>query len=231
MESINLYYLIRALADLPADPSWLTAGERARAAGLHVPKRRGDWLLGRWTAKLAVRSFLAKTGAGVPDIGMLEIRNAPDGAPEAFLGSETAPVSLALSHSGGHGFCAVAAPGIPLGCDLEAIQPRAEEFILDYFAAEERALVASAPGDRRPMMATLVWSAKESGLKCLREGLRRDTRSVLVRLEAGNERIWNGLTVRCLDSSRLFHGWWRCMEGFVQTIAAGSPAQEPVDLS
>jgi 4'-phosphopantetheinyl transferase len=231
MERINLYYLTRTMADLPPDQSWLSAGERARAAGLHVSKRRDDWLLGRWTAKMAIQSFLAMTGEGASEIGRLEIRSAPDGAPEAFLGSEPAPVSLALSHSGGRGFCAVAAPGIPLGCDLEAIQPRAEEFILDYFAAEERALVTNAPGAGRTMMATLLWSAKESALKCLREGLRRDTRSVLVHLEEGNERIWNGLTVRCQESSRLFHGWWRCVEGFVQTIAAGSPAREPVHLS
>ncbi len=230
MGLIDLYYLTRTLADLPADQSWLSTGECARAAGLHVPKRRADWLLGRWTAKLAVKSFWAQTGAGTLDIGLLEIRGAPDGAPEVFLGNVRAPVSLALSHSGGRGFCAVAAPGIPLGCDIEAIQPRAEEFIQDYFAEKERAMVASAPDTGRPMITTLLWSAKESALKCLREGLRRDTRSVLVHPAEGIEREWSPLTVRCLESSRLFHGWWRCVEGFVQTIAAGSPAQEPVEL-
>jgi 4'-phosphopantetheinyl transferase len=230
MDPITLHYLTRKLADLPPDLSWLAAGERARAAGLRFPKRRDDWLLGRWTAKLAVRSVLART-AGAPEFRHLEIRSAPDGAPEAFVGSERAPVSIALSHSGGTGFCAVAASGVLLGCDLEAVQPRAREFLYDYFAEEERAFMARAPVAEQAMTATLLWSAKESALKCLREGLRRDTRGVLVRIEEGSGQGWNALDVRDLESSRLFRGWWRCVEGFVQTVTAGSASLEPVELS
>jgi len=119
MDHLALYSLSQTHADLPADESWLTAGERDRVAVLRFPKRRNDWLLGRWTAKRALRCFLAQSGHGAPEYQALEIRSAPDGAPEAFLNGRSAPVSLALSHSGREAFCVISRPGIALGCDLE----------------------------------------------------------------------------------------------------------------
>ncbi len=51
-----------------------------------------------------------------------------------------------------------------------------DAFVADYFAPEEQTLIAhSSPADRELMLA-LLWSAKESALKALREGLRLDTR-------------------------------------------------------
>jgi 4'-phosphopantetheinyl transferase len=90
--------------------------------------------------------------------------------------------------------------------------------------------VAHAPADEQPLLATLIWSAKESALKCLREGLRRDTRSVLVSVGGAGKSGWSSLTVRCLESSRLFYGWWRSAGGYVQTVTAELPAGEPLEL-
>ena len=230
MDHLALYSLSQTGADVPADESWLAAGERDRVAALRFPKRRNDWLLGRWTAKRALRFFLAQSGQDAPDYQALEIRNAPDGAPEAILNGRPAPVSLALSHSGREAFCVISRPGVALGCDLEAVQARDRAFLEDYFADEERLLVARAPADEQPLFATLIWSAKESALKCLRAGLRRDTRSVVVNIEGMGKSGWNPLTVRCLESSRLFYGWWRCTGGYVQTVTAELPAREPVEL-
>jgi 4'-phosphopantetheinyl transferase len=231
MARLTLYFLIQGLADLPADDLWLAPDERLRAAGFRFSKRRNEWLLGRWTAKRALRSFLTLQGQRAPDFTALEIRSAPDGAPEAFLRTGPAPVSLALSHSDGKGFCVIAPPGIEVGCDVEAVLRRDLTFLEDYFVGEERSLMAQAQGEARPLLATLIWSAKESALKCLREGLRRDTRSVRVYIGAEGKSGWNAMTVQCLQSSRLFHGWWRNVGSeYVQTVAAGSPAQEPVEL-
>jgi len=231
MASPTLYFMIQSLAGLPGDEGWLSPDERVRAAGFRFPKRRNEWLLGRWTAKNALRSMLALQGPKAPGCEELEIRSAPDGAPEAFLGAVRVPVSLALSHSGGEGFCVVTQPGIAVGCDIEAILRRDLAFLDDYFVDEERSLVARSQVGERPFLATLIWSAKESALKCLREGLRRDTRSICVQVGNENEPGWHPLTVRCLQSSRLFHGWWRnAGNEYVQTVAAGSPAREPVEL-
>jgi 4'-phosphopantetheinyl transferase EntD len=174
MDPMPVFYLTQDHGQVPADISWLAESERVRAAGLRFPKRRGDWLLGRWTAKRAICAYLTQAGKSPPGCGDLEIRSAPDGAPEAFDSGVSAPVSIALSHSGGKGFCVVGPPGQALGCDIELIQARNPEFIEDYLTEEEQSLVTGALSDMRPLWATLIWSAKESTLKCLREGLRRE---------------------------------------------------------
>ena len=225
-----VFYLLQDLVQVPADDSWLAASERMRVAGLRFPKRRNDWLLGRWTAKCAIRAFLAQAGKSPPGCGDLEIRSAPDGAPEAFDSGASAPVSIALSHSGGKGFCVVGPPGHALGCDIELIQTRNPEFIKDYLTDEEQAVVDDAPSDIRPLWATLIWSAKESALKCLREGLRRDTRSVRIRVAPQHAPGWNPFMVESLDPVTHFYGWWRDEGLFVETIAAGLPMGEPLEL-
>ena len=47
-------YLLQAVADVAPGDGWMTSAEREKLAGFLVPKRRGDWRLGRdlWTRKL-----------------------------------------------------------------------------------------------------------------------------------------------------------------------------------
>jgi hypothetical protein len=63
----------------------LAPAERAHLARLKVAARRADWRLGRWTAKLATAACLRVPAA------MVELRAAPDGAPEALVGSAPEP--------------------------------------------------------------------------------------------------------------------------------------------
>ena len=78
------------------------------------------------------------------------MRPAPSGAPEAFIaGRPRRMSSLSLSHSDGTAFCALAAAGASLGCDVEKVEPHSAAFLADYFTAEEQDLVARQPG-RRP---------------------------------------------------------------------------------
>jgi len=80
----------------------------------------------------------------------------------------------------------VGPPGRAIGCDLEIVEPRSDAFVEDFLTAAERSLVAGAPDeDARHLLANLVWCGKESALKVLRTGLRRDTRSVEVSLPGG----------------------------------------------
>ncbi|HEX6618406.1 MAG TPA: hypothetical protein VF024_02040, partial [Solirubrobacteraceae bacterium] len=111
-------WLIRSVADVPAGDAWLSARERRTAAGLHVHQRRQDWRLGRFTAKTAVGAWLFVAPERV------EILPAPDGAPEAWVDGERAPVSVSLSHRAGRALAVVAQGPAVVGCVLERVEPR-----------------------------------------------------------------------------------------------------------
>ena len=209
----------QSAADLPAEDAWLSAGEAARLARLRFPKRRADWRLGRWTAKRAV-ALCCNLPADAKTLSRLEIRAAPDGAPEVFFENRPGGVSISLSHRDGFAACAVAPPVTELGCDLELIEPRSDAFVADYFTVEEQALVSATAPDLRPRLVTLLWSAKESALKALRSGLRLDTRCVTVQPPAEEPgKQWHALQARHADG-RSFDGWW-CADGkFVRTVVA-----------
>lgn len=218
---VRIFWLTRTLADLPGGDEWLSDRERAFAASLRVAKRHNDWLLGRWTAKLAVGAYLGEASE-------VEIHAGADGAPEAVRRGERLPVSISLSHSSGACLCVVAPPAISVGCDIERIETRDENFAADYFTGEEQALLRRAPADDHPLIATLIWSAKESALKVLRQGLRRDTRSVVVDLDpAPAGRGWDRFSVRCAESARTLPGWWKRHGEFILAIAADVVIDEP----
>jgi 4'-phosphopantetheinyl transferase len=210
---MEICWLEQSESDLPVPPAesgeidWLSASERLRLTALRFPKRRADWLLGRWTAKLAlVRTLkLSSTLQGLDDV---EVRAAADGAPEVFLAGQPAPVAISLSHRAGLAVCALAPVDTALGCDLELVEPRSNAFVADYLSPEERYLVElQEKPSARWRLVNLIWSAKESALKALRAGLRLDTRSVVV--SPGNgPGLWHPLHVRH-DSGRVFTGWWQ----------------------
>jgi hypothetical protein len=52
------WWLARGEDRLPPVGEWLTAAERSRAEEMRYTKRRTDYLLGRWTLKLAVARVL-----------------------------------------------------------------------------------------------------------------------------------------------------------------------------
>ena len=112
--------------------------------------------------------------------------------------------------------------------DLELIEERSDAFVTDYLTEAEQAFVASGEGQReRWLRANLAWSAKESVLKVLRTGLRRDTRSVEVVLahEAGPAG-WYPLRARTREGDD-FAGWWRRFGAFLLTMASETPAEPP----
>lgn len=227
---MQVYWFEQHEVDMPAEPEhngWLGASERVHLAGLRFPKRRADWLLGRWTAKRAVARCLSLP-CHLSALVDLEIRAAADGAPEAFLAGEPAPVTISLSHRAGLAVCSVARAAAALGCDVELIEPRIATFASNYFAPEEQDRVAQAPPLEQPRLLTLIWSAKESAMKALRAGLRLDTRSVIVSTEDG-QGVWHPLHVRQLGG-RLFTGWWQTQDRMVRTLVADPPALPPMPL-
>ena len=225
-----VFWLVRAVTEVPDGDDWLGDEERVALSAFAVPKRRAEWRLGRWAAKAAVSSFLARDGSA-PARESIDIRAASDGAPEALLGGRPAGVNLSISHRSGMGFCVVAPIAVRVGCDVEAIESRSAGFVRDFFGESEARAVHEAPPREQPLLATAVWSAKESMLKLLRDGLRRDTREVTVEIVRGqDDASWNRFTAILVDSSLPFYGWWRTHGPCVLTVVADPECGAPLPL-
>ena len=172
-------------------PGFLSVSEAARWQALRSEKRRRDWLLGRWTAKLLLQAVIQEQSGELPALSDLVIASRPDGAPcldwPAARNGRT--VTLSLSHSGEVAACAAAfspdpgGAGANLGVDIEKIDQRSPRFADEYFTPAEAALVERTPDEDRDVLVTAIWSAKEAALKAVQLGLRVDTRSVACRIE------------------------------------------------
>lgn len=225
------------LGEVDPDDAWLSPAEAERIASFRFEKRRSETRMSRWIAKSAVGHVLGLPvdGAGRHGPGELRrvgIRNAADGAPEAFLDDRPAGVAVSMTDRADWAVCVVSHdPSIAVGCDLELVEPRSTGFVADWFTDHERSVIAAADREDHDLLANLVWSAKESGLKVLRTGLRRDTRSVEVRF-ATSEVVdgWAALEVASLDAAddgAVFPGWWRRFGDFLLTCASSSPLDPP----
>ncbi len=228
---LDIYWLEQTEADVPPGNDWLSGNERGILEGLHVAKRCTDWRLGRWTAKCATASYL-KLPLLLACMPEIEIRALPSGAPQVMWADRPAPAAISLSHRGGIAMCAVAAPGTAIGCDLEIVEARSTAFIRDYFTDEEQGYIAGAPACHQLSVMAALWSAKESALKALQEGLRLDTRSVSVRLTgfANEVHRWYPLQVDYLHAE-VFHGWWQRAGKLVRTMVANPRPATPMLLS
>jgi 4'-phosphopantetheinyl transferase len=223
-------WLARGMQEVPRSADWLSAAESARLATLRFPKRRSEVRLARWTAKQAIaRTLDLDDDAGT--LALIEIRSAPTGAPAAFIGTECAPVAVSLTDRADWSVYVVGPAAAAVGCDLELVEPRTAAFVRDWFTPTEQDLVFAAEhGEARHLLANLVWSAKESALKVLETGLRRDTRSVEVDLvDAPGTDRWARLVVRA-EEGAAFPGWWRRYGDFVLTFASDARTDPPISL-
>jgi len=222
--------LIRQAADVPTgDDAWLAPAERAELARFRIDKRRNEWRLGRWTAKrlLAVELGLR---TGFPDLARIEVHAADDGAPEPWLDARPLELPLSLSHSAGMAVAAIAPAGTALGCDVELIRALRRGTVERHFTEAERALLEGIEPHDWAVRGTTIWTAKESALKALREGLRIDTRHVEVATAFdGPAGSWRALAVTHLPDARVFHGWWRRIGDFILSIAADRETDPPQD--
>jgi phosphopantetheinyl transferase len=83
----------------------------------------------------------------------------------------------------------------------------------------------AAAGDAA-LAATLVWSAKESVMKALREGLRIPPRAVEVSPERGPaDGAWRPFAAHG-PGQDAWQGWWKAEAGFV-LCAVARPASGP----
>ncbi len=229
---VEVFWLEQAEADLPAHDNWLSCKESVLLARMRFVKRRSDWRLGRWTAKRAAAVYL-NLPMEPQALQKIEVRPAPSGVPELFVNGRPAPVTISITHRAGIAACAIATHGAALGCDIEVIEPRGDTFVADYFTAHEQGLIADASTGDHPRLVALLWSAKESALKALRQGLREDTRDLAVTLQAQahcSEPIgWHPLQVRCAAGDTL-NGWWQTTGELVRTVVAAPSPRAPLLL-
>ncbi len=223
------WWLARAESQLPPAGDWLSRAERARADMLRYAKRRTDFLLSRWALKLAVARL-----SGWPEdyarLAGIEARSSASGAPELYVGGLPDPRGISLTDRAGCAVCLVAAGPAAIGCDLELVEPRTDAFVRDYLTEREQRWVMGSGADR-DLAANLMWSAKESALKVLRTGLRRDTRSVEVTVAGPDPplREWSALSVRTAEGSA-FGGWWQRRAAFLLTVCLATGGPPPVAL-
>lgn len=238
-----IHWLTQPSTALPADAAaFLSPAEAATYAALKMPKRRSDWLLGRFTAKQLVAEYLGGMGSvsGTANEARL-LRNIviaadADGAPYVTLGGARLPATLSISHSHGMAFCAIeeTLEGQTVGCDIEYIEPRDPAFLRDFFTPAEQAAAQAWP--QPDVATTLLWSGKEAVLKALREGLRVDTKQVQIALPAAllaaPDKRWAplGVTLAPALAQRFPGAWagWASRQGdFVLTMALHTQSQEP----
>jgi 4'-phosphopantetheinyl transferase len=233
-----IHWLIQSSSDHPdlargvAPAGLLSDVEEARLAALKIDKRRRDWLLGRWTAKRLIQTYLEqRTGLCLP-LTALVIEPDPNGAPCLIVASPyhhlpaIRNLRVSISHSGGRAFCALVEDG-DIGVDIERIEPRDWQFVEDYFNAEEILRVRLAPAEQYETVITAIWSAKEAALKALRRGLTVDTHSLSCYIPA-LEHVddWSAFDIVCdrrlldLPLAPSLAGWWRRMDDFALTVAA-----------
>jgi len=227
---VSLHWLSQGMGEAPADDAWLSPREAAWVARMRFPKRRSEFRLGRWTAKKALALYLGRE-ASAAALGSIEIDRAPDGAPHPIVEGRPAEAYLTMTDRADQAVCLVGPPGTALGCDLELVEPRSDAFVGDFLTpAEQRLVAAAGEGEARDLLANLVWCGKESALKVLRTGLRRDTRSVEVSFPEGS-RVdgWAPLSVSAVEGT-VFPGWWQRFGAFVLTVAATEPFAPPLPL-
>lgn len=228
MPDLEVFYLLAARNDVPGGTGWLSPREAAVYDTFRFPKRRGDWLLGRWTAKQALLR-LEQQGQGNP--ASWEILADDSGAPVVHSEGVTRALRLSLSHSNGRCLCALSHAPLRLGCDLERVEPRSSSFEETYFETAEIEMLDTIPGTRRPVAVTLVWSAKESVLKALRTGLSADTRRArILNLEGHAFDRWQPFKATDAEEDDPFAGWWMERAGMVMTVVTDTRTSEPIQL-
>lgn len=207
---------------LPGGVASLSRREQASFERLRFPRRRREWLLGRYAAKV----LLSRVEADLANrsLANIEILGEESGAPFVMVDGRRREGTLSISHRAGLAFVAWNPAGEPLGVDVELIESRSPAFAKDFFTDDEYAALGRLTDEQHVLAVTLIWSLKEAALKALRQGLRVDTRQVEVRLASSLSRTqnWQTCEVGLPFTSARWPGRWRRWGDYVLTVVAGN---------
>ncbi len=222
--AFSSFSIIRNIAGGRGAPDIFGPLEWEDHSRLKIPARLAEWEASR----LAVKKMIKEVVPGTESFPLtsIQIQKEPSGAPYVIVdGIGRLPGCLSISHSNGHVFAGYAEETSRFGLDLELVEERSKEFILDYFTENEIAYLRGCLEPGKPGITTLIWSAKEAALKAARLGLNLDTRKIEIIPQACFEMnpFWQTAEIRSqelgLDFPRLF---WRSEVGFIQTYCVNS---------
>jgi phosphopantetheine--protein transferase-like protein len=214
------------------DPSvpfetFLTPYELERLSAFRFPKRRSEWLHGRWSIKYLLRH----SAPGWQDLAgsRVQVKNEAEGMP--FLEDASTqvrlPLQISINHREHNAFCAITtAAALKVGVDLELVENRPPSFLEDYFTSREYTAGLEYHDLERDVYFTLLWSLKESVLKALGKGLRLDTRRVeITEIEdlsgALQDPSWRcAQVVFAMNNAVQWRLWWRYLDHFIFSVAA-----------
>jgi phosphopantetheine--protein transferase-like protein len=211
------------------EPDFLSPSENERLRQLRFPKRRREWLSGRWAAKNLL--ILSTQEYARLSLQKISVQNDGQGAPFFSVeGQGQLPMSLSISHRDESVFCAITSmEGVRIGVDIELVETRPASFLEDYFTDREAETVRQLDPDQRARWVTMGWSIKESFLKALGIGLRADTRRIEVMGGMQSEDIdadlfpWRQVDISTQEwGSEPVYGCWTNMGEYVLSMVARS---------
>ena len=174
---MNFELKVVDLAQLPPGETFLSQREQAFFNTLKLPKRRKEWLGGRFALKTLVA---AHTGAALCEVEVLPQEDS--GKPLLQVRGEINPLPFSITHSNGYAVAAITAIAHYIGIDLEKIAPRIDAWKKDFFHPSE----LTGEGDE---FLTALWTQKEAATKLLGTGL-----------------TLKSFDVRCIDGRVEFYG-------------------------
>lgn len=206
---------------------WLSLTEKEIFERMRFPKRRKEWLSGRWVSKHLLKYQLTAL-KDIP-LSSLSIENEEDGSPVVKVNDQRLIGCLSLSHRGDKVAAAWSGEGnISVGIDAEWIEDRHPAFLNDYFTDREIEWVLSGIEEERARRTTMLWSAKEAGLKALKLGLSVDSRRIEV-LPAGQiqQGEWQDLDYYGDLPATGYHlkGWSQQRGNYLISLAVYFPAK------
>ena len=156
------------LTNLPPADSILSPQEQTYYQTLRFPKRRTEWLGGRFALKQAVGRVLSVT-----DLAQIEVLPQASGKPELRVGEKAVLLAHSITHSNGFAVAAVSADEKYLGIDLEKIEHRIAAWARDFFHPDELT-------ENTDEFLTALWTQKEALVKLLGTGLSLRSSEVCV---------------------------------------------------
>ena len=148
------------MQQLPSSESFLSQREQAFFQTLKLPKRRKEWLGGRFALKQLVA---AEVGVSLDRVEALPQETS--GKPQLFIRGEKSVLPFSITHSNGYAAAAITTEAHYIGIDLEKIASRIDAWKKDFFHPTE--LVCGQGDD----FLTSLWTQKEAVVKLLGVGL------------------------------------------------------------
>lgn len=147
------------LANLPSGITFLSQREQAFFNTLKFPKRRKEWLGGRFALKELVAAY---TGAAWPEVEVLP--QAQSGKPQLVVRGKSSPLPFSITHSQGYAVAAISKEARYMGIDLEKVTHRIDAWKKDFFHPSELR-------QEDDEFLTALWTQKEAATKLLGTGL------------------------------------------------------------